>query len=253
MESVFYANVFFIYKVILYIHSTGAPTSTPLSLPQTWIWIKHVLHSETQTWVLIFPFFDKCQSVTIEVLYDIPRVVVGTPCQLSPLAFLWPFGGNAFRGKGMFSNGTLGSHALCISDSMLCFLCNLCRCFKLFNAFCHVGFFGDKMSNKFCRNMRENLVQFILEGDAQARQFENLRWDCSHLSWRSWTFLTGLTKIYPYCRNNYICLGLAFLPHKIQKTVKKVYVFSVPLAESGLEFQCQLRAVNTHITKIWLL
>ena len=37
MESVFYANVFLFAVSFLYIYGTGAPTSTPLSLPQTWI------------------------------------------------------------------------------------------------------------------------------------------------------------------------------------------------------------------------
>ena len=152
----------------------------------------------------------------------------------------------------MFFNGTLGSHASCISDSMLCFLYNLCRCTELFNAFCHVGFLVIKWVTCTVRKVCKlrPWPNSVLKVMPSKTVYGNLRRDCSHLSWRSWTFLTGLTKIYSYCTNNCICLRLAFLPHKIQKTAKTLCFFSatgrkwarISMSTSG----CQ------HITKIWL-
>ena len=176
----------------------------------------------------------------------------GYPTSIISASFSVALWAKLSGGRGMFSNGTLGSHASCISDSMLRlgFLYNLCRWTKLFNASCHVWIFGNKMhemSNMHIVEIFINLDQlaFDLKTMPGKTVYGNLRRDCSHLSWRSWTFQTGLTKIYPYCTNNYICLRLAFLPHKIQKTAKRFMFFQCHWQKVGSNFNVNY-GLSTH-------
>ena len=173
MESVFYANVF--YLQCRFVHPQhwcsnqySFEPSPNMDLNKTFIAFR-----DTDLGLEYSPFWQVSKRNNRSII----RHTLGSggyPLSIISASISVALGAKLPGGRGMFSNGTLGSHASCISDSMLGFLYNLCRWTKLFNASCHVWIFGDQMSNMHITEIFVNLAQLAFHLKAMPARQDSL-------------------------------------------------------------------------------